>query len=150
MDIKYELVGEAKTPVIKDFAKVKESLADFIKDAHAETVIEDDSAFKDYKKRRAVINNKQKEIASARIALNKSLLGTLNDQFKELEDELGKCEKTMKAKVDEYKAAKKQAESEKPETKLYTITVTAINLEDIQEAEKALSKKKGIKLTKNY
>lgn len=99
--------SESKAYHITNYDEASRIVEQGIINAHIDQVITNDDEFKDYKKRRAEINNLCKTLKGKRIEINESVVGELNSQFKLLEKKLEDADKQMKKSVDEYSAVKK-------------------------------------------
>lgn len=122
--MKYEISNG--TYQIAEFDKAKEDCAKFISEnGNVEMVIATDDDKKVAKKSRTLIRKKKDEIGELRKQLNVAIMGTFNEQAKELERMLDEADASLKAKIADYDDSKKPVEPEKPEA--FTILVSSFD-----------------------
>lgn len=104
--MRYELNPKTKTWEIQDFPKAKSDCEAFIKnEGLLDVLIQSDEDKKAVKAARTIIRAKKDEIATLRKDLNKAVMGTFNDQAKELESLLDDADVKLKKKLDDYTAS---------------------------------------------
>lgn len=149
--IEYGLVEGTATYIVKDFDAVKARVLEFVAEQHIDQVLGNDADFKAYKKRRSNINKHKKELTSARIAMGEAILGTFNDQFKELEGILSEADKKMKEVVDAYAEAHKEPEPAAPVAPpVYVLTITSGSKSVIEKVRKYAAKETDLTISASY
>lgn len=88
--------------VINDFEKCKNIVQNFITDCHVDLVITSDEDFKGVKATRTNIRKKKTTIENARKQIKEMLVGTFENQLKEIEKMLGDADAKLKEKVDAW------------------------------------------------
>ena len=149
--IEYGLVEGTATYIVKDFDAVKARAHEFVAEAHVEQVLETEADFKAYKKRRSAINKRKKELTQARIAMGEAILGTFNEQFKELEEILSDADRKMKETVDAWTESHKEPEPETPPAPpVYTLTISSGSKTIIEKIRKYAAKESDLTIAASY
>lgn len=115
--------------VIQNYDKVIESATAFIKENEF-TKCENGDELSLIKKSRTLIRSKKDAITRARININNSLLGTFNEQLKELETMLNNADINLKRLKDNYE--EEQNNINKKPAKL-TLIVKSYDLKTIEK-----------------
>lgn len=122
---------KTKTFSLANYEQAKAYALDYVKERGLQDVIiQDDSDFKAVKERRTEIRKKKEAIASARIALNKAVVGTLNEQLRSIEAILTDADGVLKSKVDEWKAKDEKS------IEIYSVTISSLDKEKIEKIKK--------------
>lgn len=133
---------ETKSISIKDYQKQLEEcnkwLASIVGGNYA---ILNDLDLKKVKEQRAENNTKRKNLATLRKNVVAAYVGQFEEEMFELEHKLNDREKELKKIVDDYESAKEAASNLNTE-KVYSVTCSSLNREDIEKLIEYATKKK--------
>lgn len=118
--------AEGTTFEIKDFDSVKET-AVAICDSFITSIIQDDEANKKAKDFRAKCNKAKKQIKDLRLSTEKAVLGTFEEQAKELEAIFDKKQKEIGEVVNAYTDSKKAEKTLVNNSKVYQLKLSYTN-----------------------
>lgn len=121
---------EAGVYKINDFEGCKAIVQEFINGCHVDVVITSEADYKDAKSTRTDIRKKKDTVATARKQIKEMLVGTFENQLKEIETMLGDADTVLKEKVDAWERENKNKVASPAKI---TLTVKGYDMKKIEK-----------------
>ena len=121
---------EAGVYKINDFEGCKQIVQEFIDGCHVDVVITNEADYKDAKSTRTDIRKKKDTVATARKQIKEMLVGTFENQLKEIETMLGDADTVLKEKVDAWERENKNKVASPSKI---TLTVKGYDMKKIEK-----------------
>lgn len=115
---------------INDFEGCKSIVQEFIDGCHLDLVITSEADFKDVKATRTDIRKKKETVATARKQIKEMLVGTFENQLKEIESMLGDADAKLKEKVDVWE---KENKNKVVKPSVITLNVKGYDMKKIEK-----------------
>lgn len=117
---------------INNFDNCKAIVQEFIANCHLDLVITNEADYKDVKATRTDIRKKKETVSTARKQIKEMLVGTFENQLKEIETMLGDADAVLKEKVDAYET---EVKNKIAKQKIITLTIKGYDLKKVEKVK---------------